>query len=59
MPTSFWKEPGKLKRTLVPSPVWLDLTSLNPDLDLPKPGIKPASPALQVDFLPLSHQESP
>ena len=27
--------------------------------DLPDPGIEPASPAWQVDSLPLSHQESP
>jgi len=27
--------------------------------DLPDPGIRPASPALQVDSLSLSHQESP
>ena len=27
--------------------------------DLPDPGIEPASPALQVDSLPLSHQGSP
>jgi len=27
--------------------------------DLPDPGIKPTSPALQVDSLPLSHQGSP
>ena len=27
--------------------------------DLPNPGIKPMSPALQVDSLPLSHQGSP
>ena len=27
--------------------------------DLPDPGIKPASPALQEDYLPLSHQRSP
>ena len=26
--------------------------------DLPNPGIKPASPALQADSSPLSHQES-
>ena len=26
--------------------------------DLPDPGIKPVSPALEVDSLPLSHQES-
>ena len=26
--------------------------------DLPSPGIKPASPALQADSSPLSHQES-
>ena len=25
--------------------------------DLPDPGIKPVSPALEVDSLPLSHQE--
>ena len=30
-----------------------------PPGDLPDPGIKPASPALQVDPLPLSHQGSP
>ena len=27
--------------------------------DLPNPGIKPTSPALQADSLPLCHQESP
>ena len=27
--------------------------------DLPHPGIKPMSPALQVDSLPLSHQGGP
>ena len=27
--------------------------------DLPKPGIKPRSPALQADSLPLSHWGSP
>jgi len=27
--------------------------------DLPDPGIKPTSPAWQVDSLPLSHQGSP
>ena len=32
--------------------------SLSPG-DLPNPGIKPKSPALQADSLPLSHQESP
>ena len=26
---------------------------------LPDPGIKPVSPALQADSLPLSHQQSP
>ena len=30
-----------------------------PPGDLPDPGIKPMSPALQVDFLPLSHQGNP
>ena len=30
-----------------------------PPGDLPTPGIKPRSPALQVDSLPLSHQGSP
>ena len=29
-----------------------------PPGDFPDPQIKPASPALQVDSLPLSHQES-
>ena len=29
-----------------------------PPGDFPDPRIKPASPALQVDSLPLSHQES-
>ena len=27
--------------------------------DLPDPGIKPMSPILQMDFLPLSHQGNP
>ena len=27
--------------------------------DLPHPGIEPSFPALQVDWLPLSHQASP
>ena len=30
-----------------------------PPGDLPNPGIKPRSPALQADSLPLSHQWSP
>ena len=30
-----------------------------PSEDLPNPGIKPGSPALQADSLPLSHQGSP
>ena len=30
-----------------------------PTGDLPNPGIKPVSPAWQVDSLPLSHQGSP
>ena len=30
-----------------------------PPGDLPDPGIKPTSPTLQVDSLPLSHQGSP
>ena len=30
-----------------------------PPGDLPDPGVKPSSPALQVDSLPLSHRESP
>ena len=30
-----------------------------PPGDLPDPGIKPKSPALQADSLPLSHQGSP
>ena len=29
-----------------------------PPVDLPNPGIKPRSPALQADSLPLSHQGS-
>ena len=33
--------------------------SLPSPVDLPDPGIKPTSPALQADSLPLSHQESP
>ena len=31
----------------------------SPDGDLPHPGIRPASPELQVDCLPLSRQGSP
>ena len=30
-----------------------------PTGDLPDPGIKPVSPALQADSLPLGHRESP
>ena len=30
-----------------------------PPEDLPNPGIKPTSPALEVDYLPLSHKGSP
>ena len=30
-----------------------------PPEDLPDPGIEPASPTLQVDSLPLSHEGSP
>ena len=37
---------------------WLGLTFLSPG-DLPDLGIKPASPVLQADSLPLSHQGSP
>ena len=33
--------------------------SFPPPEDLPNPGIKPASPALQADSLPLSHPGSP
>ena len=31
---------------------------LCPSPDLPDPGIKPATPALQVDSLPLNYQEA-
>ena len=37
---------------------WSGLSCLSPG-DLPDPGIKPVSPALQVDSLPLSHWGSP
>ena len=37
---------------------WNELP-VSPSGDLPDPGIKPKSPALQVDSLPLSHQGSP
>ena len=37
---------------------WSGLPCLPPG-DLPNPGIKPKSPALQADSLPLSHQGSP
>ena len=37
---------------------WSELPFPSPG-DLLDPGIKPASPALQVDSLPLSHQGSP
>ena len=37
---------------------WLGLTFLSPG-DLPDLGVKPASPVLQADSLPLSHQGSP
>ena len=37
---------------------WTGLPFSSPG-DLPDPGIKPVSPALQADSLPLSHQGSP
>ena len=37
---------------------WSALPFPSPE-DLPDPGIEPASPAWQVDSLPLSHQGSP
>ena len=37
---------------------WSGLPSPSPE-DLPDPGIKPVSPALQVNLLPLSYQGSP
>ena len=37
---------------------WSGMTFLSPG-DLPNPGIKPATPALQVDSLPLNHWGSP
>ena len=37
---------------------WSGLSFPSPE-DLPDPGIKPASPALQADSLPLSHPRSP
>ena len=37
---------------------WSGLPFLSPG-DIPKPGIKPTSPAWQVDSLPLSHLGSP
>ena len=37
---------------------WSGLPFLSPG-DLPDPGIKPPSPALQADSLPLSHLGSP
>ena len=40
----------------------LEWVAMPPPADLPDPGIEPvspATPALQVDSLPLSHQESP
>ena len=47
--------PGSLSKGFPRQEYWSEL--LFPSLgDLPHPGIKPTSPALQVDFLPLSHQ---
>ena len=37
----------------------LEWVAFPPPGGLPNPGIEPASPALQVDSLPLSHQGSP
>ena len=37
---------------------WSGLPFLSPE-DLPDSGIEPASPALQAEFLPLSHQGTP
>ena len=37
----------------------LEWVAMPSSKDLPDPGIKPASPTLQADALPLSHQEIP
>ena len=37
----------------------LEWVAISSSGDLPNPGIKPKSPALQADSLPLSHQKSP
>ena len=38
---------------------WSGLPFPSPSLDLPDPEIKPVSPALQADSLPLNHLGSP
>ena len=53
-----WFEVGSTLKNIVGPGYWngLPFFSLG---DLPDPGIEPASPAWQVDSLPLSHLESP
>ena len=41
------------------SPSLLEWVAVPISRDLPNPGIKPRSPTLQVDSLPISHQGSP
>ena len=51
-----WDFPGK--NTGVPTPVFPFPGDLPSPGDLPNPGIKPMSPELQANSLPLSHQGS-
>ena len=53
-----WSPQGSLSMELPRQEYWSGFPFPSPG-DLPKPGIEPASPALQEDSLSLSHQGSP
>ena len=50
--------PGSSAHGILQQEYWSGLSFLSPG-DLPNPRIKPASPALQADPLPLTQQGSP
>ena len=60
--TMCYSLPGSSVHELFPASIleWVAISFQGfPPRDLPNPGIKPPSPALQEDSLPLSHERSP
>ena len=51
--------PGSAAHGLIPKQEYWSELPFPPPEDLPYPGIKPGSPALQADSFPLSHWGSP